>query len=163
MGSWQLAEWKRMLATRLRPGPSPASGRGELCGTSAPARFPRAGEGSFFGRLLVGRLLAFLAAIVWSAVVLAGNDAKPVELIEELPTLKCLGVRWIIAGDKNRNAEVTVAYREIASSAISSPWKRGPNLFRVQSEAVLEPNQPAAGQTMFAGSIFDLDEGPSTR
>ena len=106
----------------------------------------------------VGGLLAFLAAIVWPAVVLAGHDAKPVQLIEELPTLKCLGVRWIVAGDDNRNAEVTVAYRRLTSLGSDGDWKRGPNLFRVQSEAILEPNRPAAGQTMFAGSIFDLDE-----
>ena len=107
---------------------------------------------------IFGGLLAFLAAIACPTVLLASNDAKPVQLIEELPTLKCLGVRWIIAGDDNRNAEVSVAYREAASPGTDSPWKNGPNLFRVQSEAVREANRPAAGQTMFAGSIFDLDE-----
>ncbi len=83
------------------------------------------------------------------------DRAEPGELIQESPTLKCLGVRWLVGGDGNANARIAVAYRKLGSET----WKQGLDLFRVETAAIREPNRPPAGQTMFAGSIFDLDEG----
>ncbi|MHC4399280.1 MAG: hypothetical protein ACYTG0_06350 [Planctomycetota bacterium] len=83
------------------------------------------------------------------------DAAAPGELIQESPTLKCLGVRWLIGGDGNANARIAVAYRKSGSQT----WRQGLDLFRVETAAIREPNRPTAGGTMFAGSIFDLEEG----
>ena len=80
------------------------------------------------------------------------DAAKPGELIQEVPTLKCLGVRWLIGGDGNANARIAVDYRPVGVET----WKQGLDLFRVETAGIREPNRPAAGQTLFAGSIFDL-------
>jgi hypothetical protein len=80
------------------------------------------------------------------------DAAEPGKLVEEMPTLKCLGVRWLIGGDGNANARVAVAFRESGSRA----WNPALDLFRVETAAIREPNRPPAGQTLFAGSIFDL-------
>jgi len=82
------------------------------------------------------------------------DAAEPGELIQELPTLKCLGVRWVIGGDENANARIAVAYRKLGSQM----WWQGLDLFRVETAAIRESNRPPDGQMMFAGSIFDLDE-----
>lgn len=84
----------------------------------------------------------------------ARDRAVPGEVIQEAPTLKCLGIRWFIGGDQNRNARVAVAYRPVGSST----WKAALDLFRVETAAVREPNRPPPGDTLLAGSIFDLSE-----
>ncbi len=82
------------------------------------------------------------------------DAAEPGELIQETPTLKCLGVRWLIGNDGNANARIAVAYRQVGSTT----WCPGLDLFRVESSAIREPNRPPADQTLFAGSMFDLNE-----
>ena len=68
------------------------------------------------------------------------DAAKPGKLIEETPTLKCLGVRWLIGGDGNANARVAVAYRKLGSET----WHPALDLFRVETAAIREPNRPDA-------------------
>ncbi len=67
------------------------------------------------------------------------------------PTLMALGVQLPISGDENRDARVTLRYREFGSPG----WKEAPALLRVKPETI-----PAGeGMTVpeqFAGSIFDL-------
>lgn len=101
----------------------------------------------------VSRFVALLAALSASPA-LAENASKPVRLIEELPTLKCLGVRWLIAGDDNRNAKVEVAYRK----AGAPEWSKALDLFRVDPKGMRKAVQPPDGQFLFAGSIFGLEE-----
>jgi len=96
-------------------------------------------------------VLAFEAG----GVVLAGDAAVGGRLVEELPTLKCLGVRWYVGGDDNADARVQVEYRKAAGGE----WRRGLDLFRVETEAIRAPNRPAAGEAMFAGSVLGLEEG----
>jgi len=66
------------------------------------------------------------------ARVVAQSAAAPGRVIEETPTLECLGVRWLVGGDANHNARVRVAWREAGSRA----WRPGPDLFRVETSAV---------------------------
>jgi hypothetical protein len=102
-----------------------------------------------------------LLCILTAAMLLAPrvahceNTATPGKLLQEPATLKCLGVRWLIAGDDNRNTRVQVQYRKAGEKA----WRRALDLFRVETRAIRKPNRPPAGQTMFAGSVFDLAEG----
>ena len=85
---------------------------------------------------------------------LGGDAATAGKLTQELPTLKCLGVRWLVAGDDNHNARVGVKYRK----AGARQWRRALDLFRVETEGIRKPNRPPAGWTLYAGSIFDLNE-----
>ena len=87
-------------------------------------------------------------------IQVVADAAKPGELIEETPTLKCLGMRWQICGDGNANARVAVAYRKVDSQT----WNPALDLFRVETAAIREPNRPPVGRTLSAGSVFDLDE-----
>jgi hypothetical protein len=83
------------------------------------------------------------------------DAASPGKLSEEAPTLQCLGVRWLIAGDDNHNARVTVEYRPVGGQV----WRQGPDLFRVETPAVVPAGSVPEGQTLYAGSIFGLKEG----
>ena len=89
------------------------------------------------------------------ASALADEAAAPGRVIEETPTLECLGVRWLVGGDDNHNARVRVAWRQ----AGSRPWRPGPDLFRVETAAIRPDHRPPGGQTMFAGSVFGLRPG----
>ena len=83
-----------------------------------------------------------------------GNAPRPGDLAKDLPTLKCLSVRWLIGGDDNRNARVRVAYRKVGTTT----WRAGLDLFRVETRAIHKSTRPPAAQTLHAGSIFDLAE-----
>ena len=72
-----------------------------------------------------------------------------------MPTLRCLGVRWLIGGDANRNARVTVHYRGRTSRNGGRAWICSASDSAAVREAVVRP----AGQTLYAGSVFGLQEG----
>ena len=81
-----------------------------------------------------------------------GNEAGAGRLTLDPPTLHCMGVRWEIGGDLNRNATVAFEFRKTGRSK----WRRGLDLFRVEREAIYGP-KPSFDSHLFAGSIFDLD------
>jgi hypothetical protein len=63
----------------------------------------------------------------------------------------CLGVRWYVAGDANRNARVEVQYRTARGE-----WRQGLDLFRTGPHWPAH-TKPADGESLFAGSLFYLD------
>ncbi len=78
----------------------------------------------------------------------------------ERPTLRSLGVYWIIQGDDNQNAFIDLAYRK----AGSEPWQKGARLFRVERRAHLMEHdesdlQVPDGGWLFAGSVLLLEPG----
>ncbi len=79
------------------------------------------------------------------------------EFIVEPPTLICAGFEWMIQGDENRNATVTVNFRKKGTEV----WQRGLSLLRIGGEKIYGHEQPWIYTTtpMFAGSIFNLDPG----
>ncbi len=102
------------------------------------------------------------AALIFVLFVAVGaasgeNAAAAGKLTEELPTVKCLGFRWLIGGDDNHNARVRVEYRKTGAKQ----WRRALDLFGVETRGMRKVNRPPAGQRLFAGSIFDL--APGTR
>jgi len=102
------------------------------------------------------RLTAVIMVILAVApAAIAGNGSVAGKLTEELPTIKCLGFCWLIGGDDNRNATVRIEYRK----ADSGRWRRGLDLFGVESQGMRKASRPASGRRMLAGSIFDLDGG----
>jgi hypothetical protein len=91
--------------------------------------------------------------------VRAGDDASPLgDPVLERPTLRCLGAYWIIKGDDDADAKVTVEYRKGSTGA----WKPGPPLFRVEKGRHVDrefgstPEVPE-GAWLFAGSLLMLD------
>lgn len=89
-----------------------------------------------------------LAAVGWSGPARAADDLQILEVKVDPPTLHALGVQMLISDDDNRNATVTVRYREEGAAT----WRNGLPLLRVHPETV---SQPVPQQ--FAGSVFDLD------
>lgn len=84
------------------------------------------------------------------------NQTKVDEFIVEPPTLRCAGFEWVISGDENRNASVSVSYRKKGTT----DWKQGLPLLRIGGEKVYGHEQRWVYETkpMFAGSLFNLDE-----
>ncbi|MFB3892690.1 MAG: right-handed parallel beta-helix repeat-containing protein [Phycisphaerae bacterium] len=84
-------------------------------------------------------------------------NVSPGEPVLEAPTLHCLGVYWVIAGDPEKKARVEVSYRQ----AGAEKWKAGMPLFRVQHGATWQLTHdaeliPPDDAWLFAGSIFGL-------
>ena len=81
------------------------------------------------------------------------NAVVPGELFTEPPTLINLGFEWLIQGDDNRNASVSVWFREQGTTE----WRDGLPLLRLNGERVFsESRVDVIVPNMFAGSVLDL-------
>lgn len=85
----------------------------------------------------------------------AENRVKPGEFIIDHPTLINLGFEWLIDGDDNRNAQVSVSYRKQGDRE----WKQALPLLRLQGERIYQDQGvfDVVSPNMFAGSILDLE------
>jgi hypothetical protein len=83
------------------------------------------------------------------------HKVKPGELIIDHPTLINLGFEWLIEGDDNRNAKVSVSYRQQGETE----WKQALPLLRLQGERIYQDQGvfDVVSPNMFAGSILDLE------
>lgn len=89
----------------------------------------------------------------------AKNLAHPLgEPVLEAPTLHSLGAYWIIGGDDNKNAAISMGYRK----AGAGDWKQGSPLFRVEKGA--QKNEQGQSKLnvpddawLFAGSALFLE------
>ena len=104
-------------------------------------------------RIALAALLAAFASLALPSSAGAADGATPGALTQEVPTFHCLGVRWVIEGDDNKNASIRLGYRKKGAN----DWKRALDLFRVETSALQGVAVPAGSQ-LFAGSVFDLDE-----
>src|SRR5436190_17598893 len=91
---------------------------------------------SFVCLLAAGALAASRFALPAPASSAHDATAPLGEPVPEPPTLRSLGVYWIVRGDENRNARIDLAYRVAGQSA----WKQGPPLFRVERGAQRQPD-----------------------
>jgi len=73
----------------------------------------------------------------------------------ERPTLHCLGFRWSMQGDENRNATCTLEYRESGQAT----WRQGIDLLRIHGDEVAGGDYTTSN--LFAGSILELDPDTS--
>jgi hypothetical protein len=106
-------------------------------------------------------LMAFLFLVLMGRSMAAQSVAPVGEPVLDPPTLRCLGVYWILRDDDAHPAKVTVEYRRVGEPS----WRQGPPLFRVErgpfkgEDGKVKP--PAleipAGARLFAGSVFQLD------
>ena len=78
------------------------------------------------------KLAAAIASFLLFAVLAHAGASTPAvpaaEPVLELPTLRCLGVYWVIRDDDSRPAAVEVEYRKADAAA----WRAGPPLFRAE-------------------------------
>jgi len=82
------------------------------------------------------------------------NATIPGELVPERPTLTCLGFKWYLRGDVNRNAAMGVEFRRRGRET----WRTFYPALRIGGE------QSGLGWVtphMFAGSVLDLHPGTS--
>lgn len=97
---------------------------------------------------VVAGLLVCLGLVAGTAF--GGDAVVPGRVLEEAPTVRCLGVRWLIQGDDNGNAQVRVWFHREGQQS----WREGLPLFRVDPEGVAYERKVPH---MFAGSLFDLE------
>ena len=108
--------------------------------------------------------LALLAAACGQCM--ANSSAAVGKPVMEEPTLRSLGVYWIVRGDENRNARVEADNLR----AGLGEWRRGPNLFRVAKGDTTQAHRQRPGQRareaeldppsdcwLFAGSLLLLE------
>ncbi len=107
---------------------------------------------------MVNRLAGLLLVFVTGCAG-ADDSATPLgDPVLEAPTLHSLGAYWIISGDDDGNAKVSVEYRETGEAQ----WRAGADLFRVEKGAneggehgsQLDVPEDAS---LFAGSIVMLE------
>jgi len=98
-------------------------------------------------------LAVALGALLVTGSCRAGNEVVPGRLITDPPTLKCLGFRWYVEGDDNRNAAVTVNYRETGETE----WRQALPMLRVHRELVNQDYGPYRCGNLFAGSVMELE------
>ncbi|PCJ59964.1 MAG: hypothetical protein COA79_09160 [Planctomycetota bacterium] len=100
-------------------------------------------------------ILVTLSFLMCSSFVMAENKSSSVgEVFKEIPTLHCLGVRWKIMGDQNKNAVIKVHYRKGKEK-----WLEAMPLFRTMPSphgSNRSKLHTVPGGWMFAGSIFNL-------
>lgn len=102
-----------------------------------------------------------MIALAFLLVAAAADDASVPQgdPVLDPPTLRSLGVTWIVRGDANRNAKIEVDYRRQGTT----DWRKGPPLFRVEKGphqrgddgSPLTAQVPADGW-LFAGSVLLL-------
>lgn len=103
----------------------------------------------------------FFAPFIWAQKV-SDLATKPFEIltdtfIVEPPTLTCAGFEWIIRGDENRDASVSVEYRSKGEKI----WQEALPLLRIGGEKVYghEQRWVYTVPQKFVGSIFNLEPG----
>jgi len=97
--------------------------------------------------------LAIVVLLSWTTIASAADKTVAKDFITEPPTLISLGFEWMIDGDDNRNATVTVSYRKQGEQA----WKSGPPLLRIGNERINENALQYITPNGFAGSLFELE------
>jgi hypothetical protein len=105
------------------------------------------------------KFVVLLGLALTCSSVRAGDEASPLgDPVLERPTLRCVGAYWIIKGDDDADAKVTVEYRKGSMGA----WKRGPPLFRVEKGRHVDRKfggtlEIPEGAWLFAGSLLMLE------
>jgi len=80
----------------------------------------------------------------------ATDRITPKEFLVDPPTLHCLGFRWYIEGDSNRNASVAIEFRKKGEA----DWRPALPMLRVQNEIANQDYEPFRCGNLFAGSVM---------
>src|SRR4051812_38089366 len=100
-------------------------------------------------------VISCIVVALAACVARAGNNAEPVgEPVLERPTLRCLGAYWIVRGDDNKNAVVTLEYQKQGEAQ----WHAAGALFRVEKHANKAGGPKIPDDAwLFAGSALLLE------
>jgi hypothetical protein len=79
------------------------------------------------------------------------NQSEAGDILPEPATFHSLAARWVVKGDSNRDASVSVRYR----ADTETEWNQAFPLFRTNSSKVIPENRVSGGW-LFAGSIVNL-------
>lgn len=103
-------------------------------------------------RAVLSGLLALSCA---PALIHAADATTPGKVIVERPTLQCLGYRWMIDGDDNRNAVAAVQYRRTGEAE----FRHAQPMLRIRGETGYQERADMkwSAPNMFAGSILGLE------
>ena len=80
------------------------------------------------------------------------NEVRAERFLVDPPTLENLGFRWYVSGDSNRNATVTVAFRQQGDGE----WNEALPMLRIYHEIVNQDYGPYRVGNLFAGSVLFL-------
>lgn len=89
--------------------------------------------------------------LIVGALALGQDALSPGAVRADPETHAAIGVQWEVTGDDDRDAVVSVRFREVGTT----PWRDGPPLFRVEPDTVVGWTVPE----QVAGSVFDLPAG----
>jgi hypothetical protein len=117
----------------------------------------RPGEPGGDRQMVAGTFAALAAGVALAAAPIGEQAVRPLgEPVLEPPTLHCLGVYWIVGGERSGDARVELAYRREGRGT----WRRGADLFRVEPGAHRAEGRSRIsvpdGAQLFAGSILRL-------
>jgi len=103
------------------------------------------------------RLIACAALFLLAGAAGAGDAVEAGDLVVQGTTVRSIALRWDIAGDDNRNAEVTVSYRR--QGEIN--WQPGLAMLRIGGEDTGTETYMNDYEmpSQFAGSILGLSRG----
>jgi hypothetical protein len=115
-------------------------------------------EGTIVKRILKS-VVSAACVLAFGASAFAGNAAEAVgDPVLELPTLRSLGMYWVVKGDDNGNGKVELAVRKVGTQE----WKKAPALWRVEKGAHKNKKGKSSvnvpeGAWLFAGSALMLE------
>jgi hypothetical protein len=95
------------------------------------------------------------AALFLTSAVLAGNALVPSTVTVDESTFHAIGFRYIVDGDDNKDATLTVSWRRLGDVS----WQQGPAGLRINGEPA-GINGWISGN-LFAGSVLNLTPGTS--
>ena len=101
-------------------------------------------------------LLLVLSLVSLASIATSAQDGTvPGKFTVEHPTLLNLGFEWPISGDANRNAEVSVQFRQVGEG----PWRPALPLVRMGGERIYREREHLDYTVPdgFAGSILNLE------
>ncbi|MBM4035539.1 MAG: hypothetical protein FJ291_27675 [Planctomycetes bacterium] len=103
--------------------------------------------------------LAGTLLLAMCALALAGENATTPKELEAKATFHCIGLKWDVAGDANRNATCKVRFRRKGTTA----WREGLDLFRVvfrSGDMEMNTGETRRGDiNALSGSLFHLAPG----
>ncbi|HUT35152.1 MAG TPA: hypothetical protein VNE39_16805 [Planctomycetota bacterium] len=110
-------------------------------------------------RVALVLLLAVAGLAAAARPTSAAEDATSAKDLEAKATFHCIGLKWDLAGDANRNATCTVRYRRKGAAA----WREGLALFRVafrSGDMEMNTGETRRGTVnALAGSLLHLAAG----
>ena len=103
------------------------------------------------------KIILLIILIPLQLFAIQNNNVVPKRIIIDPPTYHCLSFRWLIEGDDNENASVSVYYKRTGRQY--QDWKEALPLLRIANDLVDRDYNEFLTGNLFAGSILNLTPG----